>query len=293
MRVVQTFVTSEQPPKARPAETRCVGCNIHVSTGTTGRSTSGGHRSSGGGGGSVSVGSIDGEAAAALAVVVVASAAVIAVVAAGSEGARYDGWARVEGNHPLHLYGPNDDYRLVSLDDLTMEEAEWATRAYMRESEGNWQGLARAPLNRQGWAYSVFLGAGLIGDMAATASPGTISHIQLGYFPTHELGLHVDIGFGWGGPSNGKIPGTRFEARAALEAQLMPFQSGKVHAGVFGQIGNSLRTAAAGGGTSDIYSAGGLMQLDLTTRLAVTGRAGLTRAYGESATELSLGLSIY
>jgi hypothetical protein len=224
---------------------------------------------------------------------VVASAAAIAVIAASSEGARYDGWAKLGANHPLHLYGPGNDYRQVALEDLTVEEAEWATRAYVRKSEGDWHALGRAPLNRQGWAYSVFLGAGLVGEMGASATPGPISHIQLGYFPIHEFGVHADIGFGWGESKQAVPTSARFEARAALEAQLLPFQSRRIHAGGFAQIGTGVRTLAAGGGSSELYSGGVLLQLDITTRLAMTGRAGVTHAYGESASEMSLGLSIY
>jgi hypothetical protein len=315
VRVVQTFVTSEQPPKAQRAESCCdAGGNLYVEIGGHGHGVRGpqGPRSGGsrptppkhgghgpkpkGGsskGGSSALSGIDGDAAAVLAVIVVASAAAIAVVAASSEGARYDGWAKLEGNHPVHLYGPGNDYRQVPLEQLTVEEAEWATRAYVRKSEGDWKALGRAPLNRQGWAYSVFLGAGLVGEMGASATPGPISHIQLGYFPVHEFGLHADIGFGWGGSEQPEAVGKRFEARAALEAQLLPFQSRRIHAGGFAQIGSSVRTLAAGGGSSDLYSAGALMQLDITTRLALTGRAGVTRAYNELATEMSLGLSIY
>ncbi len=293
VRVVQTFTNSEQPPRA--SEGNCGGCGVRVHAGSNGRSSSGRgrHSSSSGGGGGGGGGKISGEAAAALAVVVLASAAVIGVVAASSEGARYDGWAKLSPNHPLHLYGPSNSYRLISLDDLTVEEAEWATRAYVRNSEGHWEGLGRAPLNRQGWAYSVFIGAGEIGDMGGAPRPGTVSHIQLGYFPTRALGIHGDVGFGWGGPGTGKIDGVRFEASAGLEAQYLPFRAGKIHGGAFAQMGKSLRTVSAGGGTSSLFSAGGLMQYDITTRLALTGRAGLTRAYGEPATEISLGLSIY
>ena len=325
VRVLQKFNSSEQPPKAHYTEDdRGEGASIHLdlhasSTGPRshvrrprGSSSAGGRGHSGSGrrvhgskgtsssgksgksgGGSFNLSGIDGDAAAALAVVVVASAAVIAVVAAGSEGARYDGWARLDGGHPIHLYGPQDSYKAVPLRELTVEDAEWAERAYVRKSEGPWKHIGRAPLNRQGWAYSVFLGAGELGDSMDPASLGPASHIQLGYFPIHEFGLHADIGFGWGDASDPEDTSSRFAASAGLEAQLLPFQSRRVHAGGFAQAGRSVRTRSAGGGKSALYSTGALMQLDITTRLALTARAGVTRAHDETASEMSLGLSIY
>jgi hypothetical protein len=330
VRVLQKFKTSEQPPKAHYTEDdRSSDASIHLdlhasSTGPRSRvrrarrprasgSTSGsggaggrGHGSKGGksssgksgksgksGGGSFNLSGIDGDAAAVLAVVVLAGAVVIAAGAAGSEGARYDGWARLDGGHPIHLYGPHDGYKAVPLRDLTVEDAEWAERAYVRKSEGPWKNVRRAPLNRQGWAYSVFLGAGELGDSMDPASLGPASHIQLGYFPIHEFGLHADIGFGWGEAGDPEDTSSRFAASIGLEAQLLPFQSRRVHAGGFAQAGRSVRTRSAGGGKSALYSTGALMQLDITTRLALTARAGVTRAYEETASEMSLGLSIY
>lgn len=326
VRVLQKFTTSEQPPKARRVErNRRANSSVHLdlnlgSGGASSRSgagrprgprstgsTGGGNSGSGGrvhtskaksssgksGGGSFSLSGIDGDAAAVLAVVVVASAAAIAVVAASSEGARYDGWARLDPRHPVHLYGPHDSYKAVPLHELTVEDAEWAERAYVRKSEGPWQGISRAPLNRKGWAYSLFLGAGELGDAMDGASLGPASHIQLGYFPIHEFGLHADIGFGWGDANDPEDTSSRFAASAGLEAQLLPFQSRRVHAGGFAQAGRSVRTRSAGGGTSSLYSTGALMQLDITTRLALTARAGITRAHDESTSEMSLGISIY
>ncbi len=289
VRVIQTFKGSKQPPEARAD---CSGgCAVEIRSGGRRRSSGGGGgRSSSSGGG---LGKIDGEAAAALAVIVVASAVVIGVVLASSEGARYDGWARLGRRQPLHLYGPNNSYRLVALEDLTLEEANWATRAYVRDTEGAWQGLGRAPLNRKGWAYSVLLGAGEMGDLGGAARTGTASHIQLGYFPTRALGIHGDVGFGWGSPGTGKVPGVRFQASVGLEAQYLPFRAGKVHGGVYGQFGRTIRTVAAGGGSDALLSAGGLFQFDIATRLALTARAGESLAHGESTNEFTLGVSIY
>lgn len=331
VRVLQKFKSSTQPPKAHYTEDdRGEGASIHLdlhasSTGPRshvrrprrprGSGSAGGSGNSGGGsvhgskgkvssgksssgkssksGGGFNLSGINGDAAAVLAVVVVASAAAIAVVAAGSEGARYDGWASLGGGHPIHLYGPHDSYKAVPLRDLTVEDAEWAERAYVRKSEGPWKGIGRAPLNRQGWAYSVFLGMGELGDSMEPASLGPASHIQLGYFPIHEFGLHADIGFGWGEANDPEDTSSRFAASLGLEAQLLPFQSRRVHAGGYAQAGRSIRTRSAGGGKSALYSTGALMQLDITTRLALTARAGVTRAHDEMASEMSLGLSIY
>ena len=235
------------------------------------------------------------EGAAVLAVAVVASAAVLAVVAAGSEGARYDGWAQIEDEHPVHLYGPRNEYKKVALDELSEEDAAWAKDAYVRKSEGSWKALGRAPLNRTGPVYSVFLGAGEIGDAMGGSNVGARSHIQIGYFPIHEFGVVGDLSFGWGGGGGDPYSDAPqpFLVSTGLEMQILPLQAGRVHGGGYGQFGYSQRNDAAGGGESNVFSTGALLQLDLTTRLALSARAGVRHAHERAASEMSLGISIY
>lgn len=219
-------------------------------------------------------------------------AALAAVGLAVTEGARYDGWVQVHPMHPVHLYGPNGEYGWVPLAQLTPETAAWARKAYIRPEEGPWRPLGRAPLNRRGWTYSVLLGAGQIPSSGDTNDAGFLSHIQFGYFPTGQLGLQADIAFGW---REDELANTVLDARYALELDAMLLRAGKFHAGGYGQIGSAaLFDDGPGRDTRGVLlGAGVLLQLELTTRLALTGRAGIAQAHGERVQEFTAGLSIY
>lgn len=221
---------------------------------------------------------------------------VLAAIAAGAlavtEGARYDGWVQLHPMHPVHLYGADGYYTWMPLADVTPDVALWAERAYVREGEGPWNRLGRAPLDRRGFTYSMFLGAGEIPLMGADPKTGFMSHIDLGYFPTQKIGLGFDIGFGW---TDDEIGETVFDARYALEAQVMPVAAGRFHAGVYGQFGGA---SLSDDGiqldeSSLLLAGGGLLQLDITTRLALSLRAGITAVHGETLSELTAGVSIY
>jgi hypothetical protein len=181
----------------------------------------------------------------------------------------------------------------MPLSRLDPATAAWAERAYVREEEGPWQRLERAPLNRRGWAYGVLLGAGQISSRSGDVDPGFLGHIQLGYFPSHQLGLLFDIALGW---RDNERRETVFDSRYALELELLPFSAGILHGGAYGQLGLAAQIEDRAGdrGRNEMFAGGGaLLQLELTTRLAITGRAGLNFAFDEPTSEFSLGLSVY
>lgn len=220
-------------------------------------------------------------------------ASVLAVGLAVTEGARYDGWAELHPMHPVHLFGWDGGYTWMPLAHVTPEAAEWARKAVVRESEGPWRPLGRAPLNRRGWTYSVLLGTSEVPLATGAAARGFMGHIQLGHFFTHEVGLLFDVGLGWADDGLGN---TVFDARNALELEYVPLDLGVLHGGVFGELGfgRRLDDSAAGSDRVGFLAGGGaLLQLELTTRLAITGRAGIAQAYGETISDLTLGLSIY
>lgn len=219
-------------------------------------------------------------------------AAVAAGALAATEGARYDGWVKLHPMHPVHLYGPYGEYTVMPLAHIDDRTASWAHHAVVREGEGPWTRLGRAPLNRRGFSYSVLLGAGDIPVTDFDADTGFLGHIQFGYFPTKQIGLHLDIGLGWTEDASNN---TIYTSRTAFELQAFPVKAGPVHAGLFGQIGAASRFDDGIGldDNSNLFGAGALLQLDWTTRLAVTGRLGSTRSFGEWANELTVGLSIY
>ncbi len=210
-----------------------------------------------------------------------------------TEGARYDGWVRLHPMHPVHIYGPYGEYTWVPLAQLDPQTAMWARKAYVRDSEGPWAPLGRAPLNRRGLSYSLYLGAGEFESADESDNTGFMSHIQFGVFPAQELGIQLDIGLGWTDNQSGN---TIFDSRYALELDLLPVSAGRLHAGVFGQGGMSARFEDGFDGedkTSPFFGGGALMQLEITTRLALSARAGMTHLYGDWVSDLGLGLSIY
>jgi len=212
---------------------------------------------------------------------------------AATEGARYDGWVQLNPMHPVHLYGPMGEYTWVPLAQLDPQTAEWAQKAIVRPNEGPWRPLGRAPLDRRGWAYSILLGSAQMPSVYGNDKVGFMSHIQIGGFPDHHLGVMLDIGLGW---AQNDIGATIFDSRWGLELQLMPVDAGPFHAGLFGQGGLGSRIEDGPKDASRqgvIYGGGALLQLELTTHLTLTGRAGLTRTFGSTVADITGGISVY
>jgi hypothetical protein len=287
VRVIQNFAGSEGPPEAPRVYSHT---SVSISTGNpnSGPAPRVGH-------GGSSAGSLKtaGAGASDDAAYWIVVASLVAVGLAVTEGARFDGWAEIHPMHPVHLFGWDGGYTWMPLAHVTPEAAEWARRAVIRESEGPWRPIQRAPLNRSGWTYSVLLGTSEVPLANGDPTRGFMSHIQLGHFFTGEVGLLFDIGLGWADDAFGNVV---FDSRNALELQFMPLDLGILHGGLFGEIGfgRRLDDSAAGSDEFDVLGGGGaLLQLELTTRLAITGRAGIAQAYGETISDLTLGLSIY
>lgn len=222
--------------------------------------------------------------------IVVAAAAAVALAA--TEGARYDGWVKLHPMHPVHLYGPYGQYLVLPLAHIDAPTAAWADHAIVVDREGPWTTLGRAPLYRKGFTYSLFFGAGEIPVENFDAEPGFAGHIQFGYFPTAQVGLQLDLGMAWTEDDGGN---TIYVSRNSIELQAFLAQAGPIHAGAFGQLGLATRfdDGIETNDSSSLLGGGALLQLDITTRLAVTGRVGITRAFGELSNEIGLGISIY
>jgi hypothetical protein len=298
VRVVQEIV-GEAPPAATPvtAETRVEILwvpEIRVSVGGGSRRPGAPHgvRPAGGGGGKSGPGTGLGAIKADEAWVLFVIAATAVVVLAATEGARYDGWVRLHPMHPVHLWGPGG-YTVMPLAHVDPQTAAWARRAVVRPAEGPWQALGRAPLDRQGWSYSVLLGAGTAGSADGAIAPGTSARVQLGYFPSHELGVQLDWGFTVRDNALGR---TVFDNRLGAEATFAPVRVGPLHGGLFGGVAAAARFedgVPAGRRRGLALSGGALLQLELTTRLAISGRLGAARAYDEVTHDILVGLSVY
>jgi hypothetical protein len=294
VRVVQNVGDQDDPPGATRVESSTtviiVGDGGHSSYGGGsggGRASGNGVRPGGGHGPSGKLAADDGKAW-------LGFAAVVAVALAATEGARYDGWVAMHPMMPVHLFGPNGEYMVVPLAQLTPELASWADHAVVRETEGPWSEQGRAPLDRQGFTYSLLFVSAQMPSFNDDKTAGFQGHIQLGYFPVQQFGLQLDIGLG---SRQNEMGLSLFDGRYALEADIYPVQIGPLHAGLFGQVGKAQRIEDGGPENRDrsgnLFGGGALVQLDLTTRLALTARGGYMNVMGEGATEGLLGLSIY
>jgi hypothetical protein len=271
--------------------------------------TSGGgslfHGSPSGGGFSLPSGGGDGDGAGAmlvvLAVVVIVGATLATVALAASEGMRFEGHAQMAPEQLVYLKR-GEETHVVPLVELTREEVGAAESALVMDDEG--YGLRRldhAPLDRKGGVFRFDLGAGMFTFGDARAS-GVSAHVQAGAFVTHTFGLVVDVGLGVGTPDPccaGALAATGSISRHSLglEAQALPLALGPLHLGAF--AGGGLALAAASGPieTGPMASAGALLELDVTSHLALAVRGGANTAWlpsgRSSAGTLTGGLAIY
>ena len=294
--VRQDVPWEDGPPPAQPvgADAQLVIVTpIHID-GTHGSGYHGG-RPSGGGGGSGGGIKGDGKAgdAKSTAIAIVAIAAAAVVLLAVTEGQRFAGDVRIHPMHPVHLFLRDGRYAVVPLAQIDPQLASFTDRAVIRASEGPWQTLRRAPLERTGLTYSVLLGAASSVSADGRLGVGPTSHIQIGVFPDHRIGVLADLVFGWRENAVGQ---TLFDTRGALELQAWPVVMGPLHGGLFGNVGIAQRIedGIPRGNSRDLALSGGAqLQLDVTTFLGLTARFGLTRAHGDMTREVLIGLSVY
>lgn len=295
VRVIQEVVASDVPA-APPigAETRVViAPQFDIAVGVGGRS----HRRGGLGGVNIGGAGNDGKAAAIAFLVLAATAMVTAAVI---EGSRFDGYAQLHPMHPVHLIGKDGGYTVVPLAWLDPGAVAWADTAVVRPGEGPWLELERAPLSRQGLAYGMYGGTGSLKSAAGDLALGPAWTVQLGYFPTQELGVFASVFFGW---RNNQFDATLFETRYTAELQFLPIQLGILHAGIYGGAGVAYRfedavglsgnKIVAGNEASPALVGGAMFQLEIHTRIALTARLGIAQAHGEQAHDAIFGLSVY
>lgn len=243
----------------------------------------------GGSGGSRPSNSASGNIRDARAILIAGAALTVAL--AVNEGRRFTGWVAVEPDHPLYLRGPGGEYVRLALSDLDAGTAAWAQEGFIRADDGTLSRLRRAPLDRRGLSWTMLGGTAQIGGATGIAS-GFMSHMQAGYFPLRQIGVAFDLGIGW---RDADQDDAVYRIHGAGELELFPLAVGRVHAGAFAQLGLAARSDDGAGRdiASTQVAGGGLLQVELSTYLALTGRAGITQAFGEHTTEMTLGLSIY
>ena len=254
------------------------------------------HGGGGGGGGGMHLGGGGGGDGKAEAIVILAAAAIILVAVAAVEGSRFDGYAELHPMQPVHLFGKDGGYTVLPLAWIDPQTAAWADHAIIRTTEGPFRPLERAPLDRQGPTYAMMGGTGTYKSADGSKGAGVATSIQIGYFFTQEVGLVGNIFFGWRDNAVGDV---LFESRYTAELHAYPVHSGPLHLGLYGGGGAAYRwedyPGVIGGGNSgtEAFVGGALLQLDINTRLALTGRLGLTYAHDEQMSDAMFGLSVY
>jgi hypothetical protein len=224
---------------------------------------------------------------------VLVAAAVALVAVAAVEGSRFDGYANLHPMHPVYMTGKNGEKIVLPLAWIDPETARWTDKAVIRSTEGPWQPLERAALDREGWNYAMYGGVGTFESADGRKDNGTATTIQLGYFPAHQVGIVGSIFFGW---RDNAVQQTLFESRYTLELQGYPIHTGPVQFGGYLGAGAAYRFEdgiPGGNAGSSALIGGGMVQLDINTRLALTARFGLTRAHGERMSDAMVGLAVY
>jgi len=257
----------------------------HGTASTTTSSGGGGH--SGGSGGD----------AKGYAVVAIVVAVTILVAAAAVEGSRFDGYAQLHPMQPVHLFGKDGGYTVLPLAWIDPQTAQWADHAIVRATEGPMNFLERAALDRPGFSYALMTGLGTYRSYDGSTDNGAATEIQLGYWPDQKIGIMGSVFFGW---RNNDVGDTLFESRYTLQVHTYPIQTGPLHLGLYGGGGEAYRwedygpnMPGAGNAGSLALVGGALLQLDINTRLAITGRFGMTYAHEEQMSDALIGLSVY
>jgi hypothetical protein len=225
----------------------------------------------------------DGEAAEALAigVIVVAAAATAAVSVGITEGARFDGWLQAPPDYPVLLIDDAGRHRWKRLDRLTADDVRGLDRAVLPDGPGSLTRLARHPLDRAGFVYQLEFGAEpapFEGPTLALAARGAI-----GFMPEQRYGFLIGAAFSTasGDAAFGEASSTAtlsVDYRTFLQVEAWPLRMGRWHLGPYGELGYAWALADDRLGSDAVegpmVALGAAVQLDWTTRLALTLRAG-------------------
>lgn len=205
----------------------------------------------------------------------VASIALLAlpITAVLTEGERFDGWASLSVDHPVHLLYPAGRERRTRLGALRPQDLPRGTRTVLRARDAGQQiaPLQRAPLDRVGFMGHADVGPSQIPLPDGGDVIGAATRLQLGWFPWQQ------VGFLWGVDLAGEVGGaSAFQIHS--EARYMPLDLGRLHLGVSGVVGALVvDPSAAENPPAEIglgLSAGAIIELELTTRIALSTRLG-------------------
>jgi hypothetical protein len=251
------------------------------------------------------------EAALAAAVVVVATAATAAVTVGITEGARFDGWLRAPEQHPVLLVDRWGRHRWQRLGSLSSADLREVDHAVLADFSDDLEPLERHPLDRAGFVYQLEFGAEpapFEGPALAVSGRG-----GLGFMPSQEYGFLLGAAFSTARADQPALDASdtrlSFDYRVFLQGEAWPLSAGRFHLGPYAELGYAWALAddalGSRGASGPMLALGGALQLDWTTRLAVTLRAGaawLPQVGGDYllasngyrlAPSVTLGISIY
>lgn len=250
------------------------------------------HGGGGGGGGG-------GNGDAALVVLIVVVAVVVAIGLVSSEGVRFDGFVAMSPAQPVHLRRADGREDTIPIGDVSPELAAGVVEAKVMDDEG--YGISRldgVPLDRRGGVFKLDSGTITFG-VPGGAAVGPAMDVQVGVFVSRRVGLLLSLGLAGAGTSStgGLIP--RHALGAELEA--LPWDAGRLHLGLFAGGGMALTETFAGGVPTTVsgpaMGGGALAELDVTSRMALTLRAGgsvakLDRAWTPAGL-VTAGVAVY
>jgi opacity protein-like surface antigen len=113
-------------------------------------------------------------------------------------------------------------------------------------------------------------------SIAGLALDGVGADLQLGYFPHHMFGLLASFSPGGGSAGNGN---SFSRQNLALEAQFFPISISRLHLGGFAHGGVAYAfDDTIGDRNGAAFGGGGMLEVSLTSRLALTLRFDYTSA---------------
>jgi hypothetical protein len=205
--------------------------------------------------------------------VVLAVLASVGMVA--TEGARFDGYVAMYPWQPVHLTDASGQTRDVPLAQITAADVATTEKAVVMDDEG-WglMRMERRPLDRRGFTFKMNMGM-FHSSCGCLDADGFGFGLQLGFFPHPMLGLLGTWSFAGGSDTNAA---SFYHHDLAFETQFLPLSISRLHLGVFGHVGKQFVDDSFG--TRDGLSLGGgaMLEIALTTRLALTLRADYTAA---------------
>jgi hypothetical protein len=230
-----------------------------------------------------------GDAMVLLAVVLAAIAVVMAISLVSSEGLRFDGIAQMSPWQPVHLKQAGGGELTIALGDLTPVALQGVVEGKVMDDEGyGIRTLEHRRLDRT-WAPVFKLDAGSMTFARGDAThSGFVSDMQFGLFVRPWLGLLLTAGVGGAGDEYGA---TLTRHTFGFELQSLPLAAGPFQFGGYVNVGYAaIASTAQGSGPAEWGNAfgGGLLgELQVTSRLALTLRAGANEAFFANSADTS------